>query len=488
MKISLIKIGIGFLCVALLRGFAVAAETDYAAGAAALPLLESAGTARSMAMGSAVVAVPGGAASVLWNPAGLGQMDSDEINFDHNSGLGNIYQETAIFGSPLGEVKNSGKGGSLGGIAASFSYVNYGSFSGSNIAGLPTGNYNAADFSGSVGWGKELLPGLSGGISIKTDHSDLAGQIYDVYATDIGLLWAVIPNLNLGLTYSNLNLGNNVGGSQLISGWRLGAAYTLNKRWILSAQGELQNQAMDRIQMGTEYLIGNLRKKSNVIALRAGYQINYPNPQLGGVQGIADMTGMTVGLGYTITRSLTADYALLPYGGLGISQELSLTFKFGGKKPKHRVMVETETETEMAAASTSTSTLIVVAVKPPPVVFKAIVLGDSYFDFDKSALRPEGMKVLLENIQILKNNPKVMVRVAGYTSMMGSAEYNQLLSERRADAVEQFLVTQGGIAPNRITTIGYGATHPATYEATPGIPNTTAAKSNMRVLFEVIVR
>ena len=56
-----------------------------------------------------------------------------------------------------------------------------------------------------------------------------------------------------------------------------------------------------------------------------------------------------------------------------------------------------------------------------------------------------------------------MVRIAGYTSMYGTAEYNQLLSERRAAAVENYLITQGGIAPKRITTIGYGAKNPATF-------------------------
>ena len=123
-----------------------------------------------------------------------------------------------------------------------------------------------------------------------------------------------------------------------------------------------------------------------------------------------------------------------------------------------------------------------------PIVLKSILLEDSHFDFDKSTLRPEGMAALRENIQLLKDNPQTQVRVAGYTSMMGTAEYNQKLSERRAASVENFLIKDGGIAPGRITTIGYGATNPATYEPKPSNANSDAAKSNMRVLFELTVK
>ena len=125
---------------------------------------------------------------------------------------------------------------------------------------------------------------------------------------------------------------------------------------------------------------------------------------------------------------------------------------------------------------------------PPHIVLKSIVLSDEHFDFDKSTLKPEGMAALRKNVKLLKDNPNTLVRVAGYTSMMGTAEYNRKLSERRAVSVENFLVREGGIAPGRITTIGYGATNPATYEATPGVSDTAAAKSNMRVLFEITVK
>src|ERR1700719_4359977 len=153
-----LSIAAGVLSAALICGQAAAVETDYSAGAAALPLQQAGGTARAMAMGSAVVAVPQGSASLLWNPAALSQMSCSEVALHHNTGLADTIQEIGIFGTPLGSVKDDGKGGALGGIAVSVGYVDYGSFAGRDAFGLPTGNYHSGDFSGSVGWGMEVLP------------------------------------------------------------------------------------------------------------------------------------------------------------------------------------------------------------------------------------------------------------------------------------------------------------------------------------------
>jgi outer membrane protein OmpA-like peptidoglycan-associated protein len=401
-----------------------------------------------------------------------------EAGIHHNSGLSDTIQETAIFGMPLGSVKEdckSCKGGSLGGIAASLGYVNHGSFSGRDSLGLESGSYHARDFSGSLGWGMELLSGFSGGIVMKGNQSNFASKSYNAFTTEIGVLNKLIPALDLGLTYSNLNLGNKIGGSQLVSGLRLGAAWTVDKHLLLAASGELQNKAMNRLQLGTEYLIGNTENKVNVLALRAGYQASFPDPQLSG------LTDLTMGLGYTITRSLAFDYAMVPAGELGASHRFSLTYKFNcPEKAKPPVAVV------VAAAPMPEPETVVMRDAPANLAVKEIILEDSHFDFDSSALQPVGMAALRENVQLLKDSPKDTVRVQGYTSMSGTRKYNQLLSERRAKAVEVFLV-ENGIAKERVTTIGYGETRPAEYEVSPKTLHTEAAKANKRVIFTVTV-
>lgn len=423
-----------------------------------------------MSMGSAVVAVDQCSASLLWNPAGLSKMDCKEIAVHHNSGLGGTLQEIFVFGMPLGEVKEEGKGGSMGGIAASIGYVNYGSFTGADALGQETGSYSAGDYSMSVGWGKEIFRNVSGGFALKGNRSAFGGQSYNTLSTDLGVLWNATDKLDLGASYSNF--GTKVGGAGLTSGLRLGAGYKVDKKWLLAASSELQNKAMKRLQLGTEYLIGNVDEKANVLALRGGYQLSFPNRELG------MLAGLSWGLGYTLTKAIALDYAMLPSGDLGIGHRLSLTYKFGCPDKK-------ESAAPSAAAAAPAA---VAAAAAEPDTVKMIELEDSHFDFDSSKLKPEGMRDLRDNVKLLKKNPKAQVRVAGYTSMSGTAEYNQRLSERRASAVRDFLVAEGGIAQDRITMIGYGETRPKNYERTPANIDTKAAKSNMRVLFDITVK
>jgi outer membrane protein OmpA-like peptidoglycan-associated protein len=121
---------------------------------------------------------------------------------------------------------------------------------------------------------------------------------------------------------------------------------------------------------------------------------------------------------------------------------------------------------------------------------KVIILAfeDIHFDFDKATLKPEAQAILKRNIQMLKDNPNAKVRIAGYSSAAGTDVYNQKLSERRATAVEEYLISEGIITPTRLTTIGYGETDPAMYEAAPKEIYSKAAKANMRVLFEIVVQ
>lgn len=130
---------------------------------------------------------------------------------------------------------------------------------------------------------------------------------------------------------------------------------------------------------------------------------------------------------------------------------------------------------------------VMMFVLDPKVDEKVVVFGDTHFAYDKSTLSQEAKTLLDKNVQDLKENPKINVRMAGYTSAEGTEDINQKLSEQRANTVRDYLIEKG-IAPERITVIGYGRTKPAVYEVTPGDINSKEAKANMRVLFEVVVK
>ena len=129
---------------------------------------------------------------------------------------------------------------------------------------------------------------------------------------------------------------------------------------------------------------------------------------------------------------------------------------------------------------------VMVAAAEPQII--VLVFEDIHFNFDKSTLTPEAKRLLKKDIQLLKDNPETQVRIAGYTSASGTEAYNQKLSERRANAVKAYLINEGIITPSRLSTIGYGETNPAEYEAAPQELYSKAAKANMRVLFEIIVQ
>ena len=97
-------------------------------------------------------------------------------------------------------------------------------------------------------------------------------------------------------------------------------------------------------------------------------------------------------------------------------------------------------------------------VAPPPVA-KKIVLRGINFDFDKANIKPEFTPVLDEGVDILKANPDVKVVIAGYTDSIGTPEYNQKLSERRAQSVLDYFASKG-IAKNRMQAVGHGETNP----------------------------
>jgi outer membrane protein OmpA-like peptidoglycan-associated protein len=115
-----------------------------------------------------------------------------------------------------------------------------------------------------------------------------------------------------------------------------------------------------------------------------------------------------------------------------------------------------------------------------------VILGDTHFEFDQYTITNQARTLLDKDVRVLKEYPGMHVRIAGYTSAQGSEEINQILSEKRAVAVKEFLVEEG-IAPERITVIGYGRTKPALYEVNPGDVHSVEARANMRVLFEVVV-
>jgi len=117
----------------------------------------------------------------------------------------------------------------------------------------------------------------------------------------------------------------------------------------------------------------------------------------------------------------------------------------------------------------------------PMMVGSSVVLKNIFFEFDKADLKPESETELMNLVKILKDMPKMRIRIGGHTDSKGSDDYNQKLSEARAKSVVQYLIDKGGIDPERLEYVGYGETKPiATNDTDEG------RALNRRTEFEVI--
>ena len=120
------------------------------------------------------------------------------------------------------------------------------------------------------------------------------------------------------------------------------------------------------------------------------------------------------------------------------------------------------------------------AAPPAPVSEKVTYAADTFFDFDKSVLKPEAKAKLDDLVGKTKGINLEVIIAVGHTDWIGTEEYNQKLSVRRAESVKAYLVEKG-IEKNRVYTEGKG-------EKQPVADNRTAEgrAKNRRVEIEVV--
>lgn len=92
-------------------------------------------------------------------------------------------------------------------------------------------------------------------------------------------------------------------------------------------------------------------------------------------------------------------------------------------------------------------------------ILRATFKGEAYFDTDSDQLKPGAIPELRRISEILNTYPQTTIEVGGHTDVRGSEEYNQALSERRAEAVKTELI-RNGVQPQRIRAVGYGESRP----------------------------
>jgi outer membrane protein OmpA-like peptidoglycan-associated protein len=90
-----------------------------------------------------------------------------------------------------------------------------------------------------------------------------------------------------------------------------------------------------------------------------------------------------------------------------------------------------------------------------------VLIDNIFYDFDKATLRPESTEALDQLVKLLNENPHVTIELSAHTDYKGSDQYNERLSQRRAESVVKYLIAHG-IASDRLTPKGYGESKPKT--------------------------
>ncbi|MFC3379408.1 OmpA family protein [Rugamonas sp. CCM 8940] len=158
---------------------------------------------------------------------------------------------------------------------------------------------------------------------------------------------------------------------------------------------------------------------------------------------------------------------------------VSLVYKLG--RPAHSAPVYVPpAAVEAAPPAAVVAPLPPPAKAPEPTSEKASFSSEALFDFDKSTVKPDGRAALDDLLVKLQGmNTEVMVTV-GHTDSVGSNDYNQKLSLRRAEAVKAYLVSKG-VEASRVYTEGKGETQPMADNA-----KAEGRAKNRRVTVEVV--
>ncbi|HLS41641.1 MAG TPA: OmpA family protein [Paenalcaligenes sp.] len=115
-----------------------------------------------------------------------------------------------------------------------------------------------------------------------------------------------------------------------------------------------------------------------------------------------------------------------------------------------------------------------------PTVTKVVLNADTFFDFDKSTLKPEGRQVLDQVAEQVNSIELETLIATGHTDSIGAEAYNQKLSERRANSVKEYLVSKG-VPADRIYTEGKGELQPVASNQTR-----EGRAQNRRVEIEIV--
>ncbi len=284
----------------------------FAAGTSSAAFLQIGWGARAAAMGEAVTAASDDVDGIYWNPAGLNGVKRLQEGFTHNSWLDGMNFESAAFAVRRDTVSV---------IGAGIGYLNTGDIERADKYGNASGYYSSSDMALLFSYARVLKPRLSAGATFKIISERIEAASARSFALDAGALYDYKPGLRLGASLRNLGTGITLAKTPgpLPLGLRVGAAYQLKKDLLLTSDINMAFDDSLSLHFGGEYLYPSLVRGLR-LTLRAGIKTS-------AMSYLGALSALSLGFGAE-KGSLGIDYAMTPYGELGLTHRLSLKLKF----------------------------------------------------------------------------------------------------------------------------------------------------------------
>jgi len=280
------------------------------AGTRAMTFLKIGIGAKAMGMGESHVAATDDLYASYWNPAGLARIQKPQLALMHNEWFAGINHQFIGFALPVGDI---------GTVGASANYLSFGELQGRDRDGNETTIFRPYDLALIVSYANAVTSNLAFGANAKFLREQIADESGTGIAFDFGGLYT-FPELPLALGFNAQHVGPRVRFVEEAFGlpftFRFGAAYQpWSDAFMLTADVVRPSDNDITTGVGAAYTI------ANILQLRTGYKYKLGGNDLGGT------SGLTGGFGLTLRR-FQIDYALVPFGVLGLTHRFSLVANF----------------------------------------------------------------------------------------------------------------------------------------------------------------
>jgi len=436
----------------------------------AAPFLRMGVGARGMAMGTAQTAVANDATAAYWNPAALHWLHKFEVSLMYTGGLEADRNYNYIGASLCAE-----KLGTFG-----LSWLNSGitGLSQRDGTGVETGKFDVADNAFQLNYARGLGGGFALGLGAKYLQGDLVTD--DGWGFDAGLLFRPYDEITIG--FMMRDLAGEYGADDVPYESRLGIGVQPWKGVTLTSDVSTVEGEEATLDLGGAY---DFHVSDNVsFYLAAGMNDLVETEQAN--------RGMTAGFGFGF-KSFGVQYAFVeePQAFLNENHRISLNFYFQECNELRSAMGTLKRERQADAMMSKQD-------GPKEFIHRYIFEGNPSLKLSLELLRPEQKdsieavwmetggvvsfpginfatgsaeitdefaRVLDGAAKLINEHPEIqLLEVQGHTDNTGSDAINNPLSQARADAVRNYLISRG-VDPSRLVAKGYGSTKPVASNA-----------------------